>query len=101
MTVLTEERSKTSAINLFCFFFLHDFWEFPRFPQLTRQHYVSQSLNNVPRGNKLIIEKFGLYIRSNSRHTLRDNNYNGEIFFLGKSELPQAKFPGLAKMSSF
>ena len=24
------ERSKTSAVNLF--FFLHDFWEFPRFP---------------------------------------------------------------------
>ena len=55
----------------------------------------------IPRGNKLRIEKFGLYIRSNSRHTLRDNNYNGEIFFLGKNELPQAKFPGLAKMSSF
>lgn len=58
-------------------------------------------MNNSSRRSKLRNEKFGLYRRPKSRHTFGDNNYDGKIFFWERSELPQTKFAGLAKIYSF
>lgn len=44
-------------------------------------------MNNSPR-RSFSEPEFGLYTRAKSRHTFRNSNYDGNVFFWERSELP-------------